>query len=191
VVDFAFDLFLGKPALIVEHHNYFERGYEPLREFIAQLNSLSCELYWADLEEIINNMYLQRFGLQDTIERKIFSNRHTLYNHENKPREYIVLKHEDREMPIKNVLVGGEQHPFIVEDQWLRTRVEIQPNSRVEFIVNYNNLYHSSSPAKSMKYRAKVYLRRHLSEARDNHLCRYHGVLSLLYRAKKGGFFSL
>ena len=55
VVDFAFDLFLGKPALIVEHHNYFRRGYDTARNFISQINSLSDKLQWTDLTELISN----------------------------------------------------------------------------------------------------------------------------------------
>jgi hypothetical protein len=191
VVDFAFDLFLGKPALIVEHHNYFKEGYDAVRNFITQINSLSDNLYWTNLVELINNIYLQRVGLQDTIERKILSNRHILYNHNDKPREYVILKQENNEIPIRDVLVGGKQHPFVVEDQWLRTRVEVPPNSGIEVLINYSNMYQPSNAARSIKYRAKVYLRRHLSEARDNHLCRYNGVLSLVYRAKGRGFFAL
>src|SRR5262249_17467970 len=60
VIDFAFDLFMGKPALVVEHHSYFKDGYERVREFIARLNSLSPSLQWLGLGDLVRNTLLQR-----------------------------------------------------------------------------------------------------------------------------------
>src|SRR5262249_15099301 len=107
VVDFAFDLFLGKPALIVEHHKYFQEGYGAIREFTAQINSLSEKLQWTNLRKLISNTYLQREISQDRIECKIFTNCHILHNRESSWKQYIILKYEDNEVPIKTVSVDG------------------------------------------------------------------------------------
>src|SRR5205085_7840657 len=55
----AFDLFFGKPLLIVEHHGYFQNGGRSLVEFVAKLNSL-FDVRWTSLAEALTKSYLQR-----------------------------------------------------------------------------------------------------------------------------------
>jgi hypothetical protein len=35
----AFDLFVGKPALLVEHHGFFRNGCRPMTDFVRRLKS--------------------------------------------------------------------------------------------------------------------------------------------------------
>ena len=49
LAEFAFDLFMGKPALAVEHHGYFRHGYAALESFVERLNGLDERLEWSDL----------------------------------------------------------------------------------------------------------------------------------------------
>ena len=44
--ELAFNLFLGKPALLVEHHAFFRGGYEALAETIERLQRLEPRLKW-------------------------------------------------------------------------------------------------------------------------------------------------
>jgi hypothetical protein len=90
VADFALDLFLGKPVLLVEHHNYFKDGYDAVREFITQINSLSKKLQWTSLRELLNNTYLQKKISQDALECKIFTNHQIIRNPEPMKRQYII-----------------------------------------------------------------------------------------------------
>jgi len=48
IEDFALDLFLGKPALLVEHHAYFRSGYGALQAFVARLNALDERIEWTN-----------------------------------------------------------------------------------------------------------------------------------------------
>ena len=45
--NFAFDLLLGKPCLIVSHHDFFKDGCAELIELIENLRSLNCSLHGA------------------------------------------------------------------------------------------------------------------------------------------------
>ena len=92
IVDVAFDLFLGKPALLVEHHGYFKNGYNQIQEFVAQINSLSSDLQWTSLGELIKNTYLQRKIGKDTIECKIFANDQIICNSDFTSKQYIIRK---------------------------------------------------------------------------------------------------
>jgi hypothetical protein len=190
VVDFAFDLFLGKPALIVEHHNYFHEGYDAIRKFISEINSLSKKLQWTNLAELISNTYLQRRISQDTIECQILANHQILHNPEFTWKQYILLKREDDKVPIKAVFVGGGRYPFVVEDDYLRLYVDMAPRSEVDVSIDYSNMYQYSTEVKSLRRNVKVYLRRHLSELRDNYLCRHDRLLALVYRVKNRDLLS-
>ena len=51
--DSAFDLFLGKPALVVEHHEYFRKGCGAMEEFVAGLYELEPALSWPTFDHSI------------------------------------------------------------------------------------------------------------------------------------------
>ena len=70
IADFALDLFFGKPALIVEHHDYFRSGYKKIQEFAAQINRLSEGISLCGLEEIVRNVCLHRRRDDGTVERR-------------------------------------------------------------------------------------------------------------------------
>ncbi len=58
--NFAFDLLLGKPCLIVEHHKFFRDNHRHLLRFIDAINSLNSSLCWSSLENVIRNSYLEK-----------------------------------------------------------------------------------------------------------------------------------
>jgi hypothetical protein len=74
IADFALDLFLGKPALIVEHHDYFRSGYGNIQEFAAQINRLREGITWCGLEEIVRNVCLVRRRDDGTLKRQFYCN---------------------------------------------------------------------------------------------------------------------
>src|SRR5213075_541958 len=49
VAELAFDLFLGKPALVVEHHGFFREGYEALAKTVEKLYKIEGRLQWTNL----------------------------------------------------------------------------------------------------------------------------------------------
>src|SRR5262249_12558042 len=60
IENFAFDILLGKPALIVIHHDYCSDGCDQLNSFIEELNRLKCSLRWRSLGGVIRHSYRQR-----------------------------------------------------------------------------------------------------------------------------------
>jgi hypothetical protein len=74
IAEFALDLFLGKPALIVEHHDYFRSGYENIQDFARQINALSEDITWCRLEEIVRNVCLVRRCDNGRVERRFYCN---------------------------------------------------------------------------------------------------------------------
>jgi len=185
VADFAFDLFLGKPALLVEHHTYFKNGYDKIQECVTQINSLSTNLQWTNLEDLIRNTYLQRTISKDKIECKIFANYQIICNQDIIEKQYIIRKHEDGVVPIKKVSVNDKDYPYRIEDDYLSMCVDIPPESSIEIIISYDNAHQYEREARSLRSDIKVYMRRYLSEFRDNYMSRNEALLKSLYRVKK------
>jgi hypothetical protein len=183
VADFALDLFLGKPALIAEHHGCFRDGYVPIRQFATRLNSLSQRLQWTGLSELVHNTYLRRRLSEDAIECRLVANRHTLHNPGSTWQRCFVSKHEDHTVPIKSVFINGTPHLFTVDDNWLRACVDMPPHSTMAISIEYANTWPSVRRSPPLTRSVSVYVRRHLSELKDNYLYANQTVLSLVDRA--------
>src|SRR5439155_10152869 len=65
--NFAFDLLLGKPCLIVEHHEFFKRNGEEVITFVKALNSLNCNLQWRTLGDVIRKSYQSRIASNEVV----------------------------------------------------------------------------------------------------------------------------
>ena len=78
--DFALDLFLGKPAIAVEHHGYFRGGYEPLEAFVKQVNSFDMQLQWSNLAAILSRVSLNKVMPDGVINVRFYTNRFWLKN---------------------------------------------------------------------------------------------------------------
>ncbi len=55
IEDFAYDLFFGRPALIVQHNADFANGWENILSFIRRLNTIEPDLQWMPLGKVVEN----------------------------------------------------------------------------------------------------------------------------------------
>jgi len=60
ISSFALDLLIGKPCLLVAHHDFFREGMSSLISLLSALNSLSAPLSWTNLESILRQNYWTR-----------------------------------------------------------------------------------------------------------------------------------
>ena len=72
--NFAFDLLLGKPCLIVAHHDFFKNNCAEAIEFVEKLESLNCHLQWRSLAEVIRRACRQRINGSGVKEVEMFGN---------------------------------------------------------------------------------------------------------------------
>jgi len=56
IEDFAYDLFFGRPALIVQHSVDFAEGWDRVIAFVNQLKSMEPRLKWRPLGKIVEKM---------------------------------------------------------------------------------------------------------------------------------------
>src|SRR5439155_24799704 len=57
---FGMALFLGKPAILVEHHEFFRNGSAGAEEFAQRLAELRPDLKWKSLSETVTRTHARR-----------------------------------------------------------------------------------------------------------------------------------
>ena len=119
VAEFAMDLFLGKPVLMVEHHEYFRGGYGRIESFAAKINSLADRIEWCGLEEIARNSYLWRTDADGVVHVRLFCNDSVVRNNWPAPRQFRFSKLLSRDqLEVPRVAIDGD----LVTTNWSRRR---------------------------------------------------------------------
>ena len=75
IVNFAVDAFLGKPCLIVLHHEFFKAGFSALEELVQGISGLHPRLAWTNLENIVKETDLSQVASRAQKVVKKFTNR--------------------------------------------------------------------------------------------------------------------
>ncbi len=182
--EFAFDLFLGKPAFIVEHHGCFRHGYEPLGSFVQQVNALDGDLAWKSLASICSQACLKRTTQDGDSEVRIFTNRFRLTNDRNTPHIFHVIRSWKWGGFDPTVEVKGA--PFIHEFSGGRLRITITldalQSADIQIRVPMTQL---ETFRPTTKHNFRVLVRRVLSEFRDNYVDTSRVLSGLLSLARK------
>lgn len=174
VAEFALDLFLGKPALMVEHHDYFRDGYRQLEAFAAQINHLSDTIYWCGLEEIARNSFVWRIDAAEIVHVRLFCDQSIVANNWPTPRHFKFWKSLDRDqLKPPAVAANGEYVTTVTAECEVCFERTLQPGEKVAIELGApEGALSGGLRFGSAWYRVKVFARRRLCELRDNYLCR-------------------
>ena len=179
VFDSAFDLFLGRPALLVEHHEYFRDGFRLLEKFVAELYKLEPALSWPTLTSQLTRSCLVRSLPNGPVEIQFFTRRFQLANRRGGPARFLLSKHEPDSTAIQSVLVNGTSMPFSFDNGFLKLEVQADPGQvQNTEIVDREQMYQQASGF-GVVHNTGVLVRRGLSEFRDNILARHRGLLKM------------
>jgi len=180
VVDFASNLFLGKPLIIYVHHDYFREGYEQIIESVKNINSLAGNIQWKRLGDIIKSSYLQKSEGNNTIRIKQYANNLIISNNSSDVMKYIVSKEETGDISIEHILLNGKKISYEMVDKTLNIAFEIKPKQTAEINIVYRNMYHGLKEKSGIGNNLRIYMRRHLSEIRDDYIGRNQSLLSVV-----------
>jgi hypothetical protein len=174
IAEFALDLFLGKPALMVEHHDYFRDGYHQLKAFAAQINHLNDTSYWCGLEEIARNSFLWRTDAAEIVHVRLFCDQSIVANNWPTPRHFKFWKSLDRDqLKPPAVAANGEYVTTVTSESEVCFERTLQPGEQMAIeLAAPEGALSGGLRFGSAWYRAKVFARRRLCELRDNYLCR-------------------
>ena len=169
IENFAFDILLGKPCLIVAHHQQFKDDGHELIEFIDRLNSLQCTLVWGSLGDVISHSYRTRCDDGRNI-IQMYGNHLFAENPATEPRTIEFIKEESDPACVGEVIVNQQPIGWNCEEGYLHFRVTILPGKMAEVRIVYLDKLGESSYPDDVKYIVRTRVRRYLSEVRDQYL---------------------
>jgi len=173
IANFAFDILLGKPCLVVIHHDYCRDQYKHLSEFVEQLNALNCRLSWTNLGDVVRGACRQRELSTDVVEIEMYASESVLANHFEQRKRFVVKKRECEPSAVKDVLVDSEQTAWQCEAGELRLALDLNPGQVARVCVRFReSVPGNQSYPQGLRYKVKTLLRRVASEARDNYWAR-------------------
>jgi hypothetical protein len=170
--EFAFDLFLGKPALAVEHHGYFRNGYADLIKFVQQLNDLDGELEWHNLATICSLACSKKVAPTGVIHVRFYTHRFRLTNSGTQSETYVLYRQWKSEDPLPRVTLNGLEGMLERTDGGLTIALSLDPGQTADIrIVSERSTDPSTNSWKpTKKHNVRVFARRILCEFRDDYL---------------------
>lgn len=171
LAEFAFDLFMGKPALAVEHHGYFRGGYRALETFVAGLNALDAEIEWTSLEAICSRACLRKTLRNGDLQVRFYTDRFHVENDTAQKQNYELLRSLPSNERLPSVTVDGRLQSCEREGNSLKILISLAPRQTAEIRVVAVGADRIDSPArKTVVHNLAVAGRRLLCEFRDNYL---------------------
>jgi hypothetical protein len=177
--DIAFNLFFGKPVLLVEHHEIFEHP-ELLIGAVQKVNFLAPGIHWTGLEGAVSNSILSRRRPDGTSQVRAYSSKVRISNGSNQIQRYSVQwDGEDVAESVERVLENGMPCTRAeAKECGICVPLDLPPSSSstVSLIHRNPGLGRDSL---GLRWSAKAFIRRRLSELRDNHLSQSPRLLNV------------
>jgi hypothetical protein len=168
--NFAFDLLLGKPCLIVCHHEFFKDDCAELIELIEKLQSLNCDLHWRPLGEVIRRAFRRRVKGVDLEEVEMYGNELRITNPSDHVLNVHVRKRENKVDLVTEVRCDQKPVRWTTEADHLVFDEAICPHGERHFQVFYREQEDTEKLGRSLHFELSVAIRRILCEFRDDHL---------------------
>jgi hypothetical protein len=182
--NFAFDLLLGKPCLIVVHHDIFKDGGSALIELIQRIGSLNCFLHWRPLGEVVRRACRRRANDSDSDDVVMYGNELLIGNPSNQTMEVRICKTKSQNDSISEVLCDEKPIMWTAEAEQLFFKEWIQPHAERRFRVVYREQPLSAPERRTLQLEMSVAARRILSELRDNFLSRSSFLSAFAHKLK-------
>jgi hypothetical protein len=178
IQDIAFNLFFGKPVLIGEHHDIFKHP-RSLLGIVQKINSIAPGISWSNLESVVDNSTLKRRAPDGTIHVRPYSRSVVIANDSASVERFsIEWRQSGQSSSIEQVLRDGIRFQDVeFDDAGIRVLSELPPGASQIFSVVYRN-EHAAFGDPGFMWDANVFLRRRLSEARDNYFSKNQHVLA-------------
>lgn len=172
--NFAFDLLLGKPCLIVAHHDFLKDGGAALIELIERIGSLNCSLLWRPLGQVIRRACRRRANDAGAEEVEMYGNELLIANPSDQAIEVRIRKRKNHRDLASEILCDEKPVMWATETEHYVFGEQIWPLSERYFRVVYREQAHAGKVRRSLRFELTVAVRRILSEFRDNYLSRSH-----------------
>ena len=182
--DIAYDLFFGKPALIYEHHEIFSR-VETLIESVQLINSIVSDIRWCNIASAVANSYLRRRASDGASHVRAYSSAIHISNDSDTPQQFVLeWNHPEGCPPIEHVLEGAVDRAFKISGSLVHLSAELPPRCSQTFSLVFRNDCQSLEGL-GFQWDAKAFVRRRLSEVRDNYISKNHVAMAFAQSLKR------
>jgi hypothetical protein len=181
VENFAFDALLGKPLIIIIHHDYCSDHCKRLVDFVDRLNALKCRLTWGSLGEVVRRSCRQRELSPGVMEVEMYATQLRLDNESRQRKRYLIRRRESEPSSIKEVRAGSRNVPWSPTDGRVAVEIELNPGENTTISMGFRDLAGNGRHADTLSYRTKTMLRRYLCEVRDNYIVKSKLRLAALF----------
>jgi hypothetical protein len=176
--DIAFNLFFGRPVLIGEHHGIFQTP-ESLGEIAAKITAVAPDIHWSNLETVAAGSILTRRGPDGTYHVRAYANTIRIANGSDATTNCSIQWSDAcAEASIVDVLMAGKPRSEVeISAAGARVSVELTPgNSQTLTLVH--RMCRSTERGLGLRWNTHAFLRRRLSEFRDNYLSKNPQLLT-------------
>jgi hypothetical protein len=170
VENFAFDLLLGKPAIIVIHHDFCDGRCQHLVNFIQRLNALKCCLTWRSLGEVVKRSYRQRELSPGLVDVEMYATQLQLENQSGERKRYLIRRRELEPSSIKEIRADSLNVAWSSADGRIVLEMELNSGEKTMISMGFHDLTKNGRHADTISYRTKAMLRRYLCDVRDNYV---------------------
>jgi hypothetical protein len=170
VENLAFDLLLGKPCLVVIHHDFCSDECARLVQFIDQLNALKVPLTWRPLGDVVRRSYRQKELSPDSVEIEMYGTELRVKNRSDQRKRFIIRRRESEPSAVKEIRAELDQIAWNFSEGRIAFEIELQPGESSTVSVEFHDLSGNGQYRENVGYKVKTLLRRYLSEARDNYV---------------------
>lgn len=169
--EIALRLFFGIPILIGEHHDIFENP-ESLIEAVIRINNAAPEIRWSTVGTSVRGSVLHRREAGGSLHLKAYA-ANAIVELPCATRERVRIHWSDSGHPAATDVRrnGISSVPFESDQSEISISVVIEPDSEENFSIYYKDedrVYASVG----LRHSVRAFLRRRLSEVRDNYISR-------------------
>jgi hypothetical protein len=170
IENFAFDALLGKPAIIVIHHDYCSDHCSRLIDFVDQLNALNCPPTWRNLGEVVRRSCRQKNISSTEVEVEMYGAELCIENFSEQPKRFLIRRREDEPSAIREICDRSGPIAWNSVNGHISFEIELSPGQSKIIGIRFHELAGSGYNGDNLPYRFKAMLRRYLCEVRDNYI---------------------
>jgi len=170
IENFAFDSLLGKPVVIVIHHDFCRDQCARLIDFMDRLNSLACRLTWRSLGELVKRSCRQRSLSEELVEVEMYATELRIENPSAHSKRFLIKRREADPSTIKEVCAGVRSVSWESSGEGIQFAVDLEAREAVMIRVRFHELVAEGDGTDNLPDRAGIMLRRYLCEFRDNYV---------------------
>ena len=173
IENFAFDALLGKPAIIVIHHDFCGDGCLKLIDFVDRMNALRGRLNWRSLGEVVSRSCRQRELLAGVMEVEMYGTELRVQNPSGQPKHFVIRKREHDPSAIKCIHAGSRQLSWKFSGSQIDFELELKAYESTTVRIKFYEIGLDGRSEENLSYKIQTMMRRYLSEVRDNYGIRH------------------